>query len=468
MTETASSRNDSKPETGERGLALEALERYEDVLWEQKSPTVQELEEMVDKDGTPKALKKAVTLPIRKAPRDVEEAEGGTKEAEFVREVLLKPRHEGGMTSVMDSVISQMAFAQVSKKAFFEKVWELRDGKYVYKKIAYRPASTCSVIPDDNGSFNGFRQEFTRDGKMEKEDFNPNKAFVYIHGSDEKPLEGESAFSAVWEAYKHKRRVLRLLFEHLQLYALGIKVTKYGGDEQDGAKDLYERAKKVRGGGTMAAGKDDEIELLKITGASAEFREVSDWLNAEMARSLLAQWMLLGTGSDVGSWALSRDHSDFFLQALQAVLDEIEWHVNEYLIPPLVEANFGVNGKSPKLVFQPLAETTQTEAFEAWKTIIGIAQPNIRKPGILDAIEEKVAQRLDIDPEKLEEAEEAPEEPPENPEGGGLTSEQRAVMERLGVTPQNNGQDSQDGSQALSEEDETFVLEVEDEDGDIE
>ncbi|WP_285250245.1 hypothetical protein [Pseudarthrobacter sp. fls2-241-R2A-168] len=55
----------------------------------------------------------------------------------------------------------------------------------------------------------------------------------------------------------------------------------------------------------------------------------------EMARSVLAQSLMLGgTGaSKGGSYALSKDHTDILMIAIEGVKRGIEDHINHYLIP---------------------------------------------------------------------------------------------------------------------------------------
>jgi hypothetical protein len=393
---------------GEKGFAAEVQDLLESGMWDGQSPRPSDYEEMLDKDAQAQAIELALTLPLRGVEKEIEAAEGGEKEAELVREVLLKPQFEGGMTTPMDMVVLQMAGAMATGATFFEKVWERAENGIVYHKIAYRPATTCRVLPDENGTFNGFVQEGMKNGQPFKHSFGPGKAFVYLHRAHKDPLKGKSLLRPAYKRYEDKTKVELLMFRHLALHTFGILVGTYGGTEGDrGARDMLKRMSDAHTGGRMVMGEGDKLELLRAAGASEEFRKSCEYLNAEMARSVLAQFLaIIGPESSNGSFALSKDQKDFFLQGLQAVLDEIEWHINNYLIPPLVKYNFGENAKYPKWTFQPLAPESQDKALEVWQALVTAAQPAV-KPKLMEAITEKAAQSLDIDPEKTEEDEEA-------------------------------------------------------------
>lgn len=430
MTEAATRNGRAKPKTGERGFSSEADDLFSSgrFPYETDEPKPKDYDEMFDDDSQAHALERAVALPILDTPLEIEAAEGGGKEAEFVREVLLKAPSEGGMTTPIENIVSQMVGAFSRKLAFFEIVWEVRDGKYVIKKLAHRPAQTCKIVRDKHGGFDGFVQEGYKNGANVKEKFGIGKAFVYVHRGGEKPLEGRSSFASVYKRYKHKKRVEWLFFDNLQTFTRGIRKATYGGDGGvEGAKALFERVKKVEGAGTVIIGKDDDLEVLRAPGVSAEYKEALNYLDSQMARALQAQWLNLGQDGKGGSYALTRDHSDFFLLGEEAARYEIAWHFTNYLVSLIVRYNFGETGKIPRAVFPPLSENARNQALEIGRELMGKGQLTL-KPGLLSAIEEKMAQALDIDAEKFKE-DQGPKGTPEAPTSDSPAPEglQRAI-----------------------------------------
>src|SRR5918993_3188776 len=122
------------------------------------------------------------------------------------------------MTTAFDTVLSQIAYGVVTRRAFFEKVWKLDEkGRAVYHKLAWRPASTCSVRADKtNGSFAGFIQRGVKGDQSFEKTFDPSKSFVYIHNADIAPLVGATPFDTVYKDHKQKVKVKFLYYSFLE------------------------------------------------------------------------------------------------------------------------------------------------------------------------------------------------------------------------------------------------------------
>jgi hypothetical protein len=98
-----------------------------------------------------------------------------------------------------------------------------------------------------------------------------------------------------------------------------------------------------------------------------------------IVKAALAQFLNLGTG-DVGSWALSRDHSQLFLMGLNSVAQWFADHINRYAIPQLCRLNFGEDFTDfPELTFADLRLVLQREVLaEAISKLVqvGILTPD--------------------------------------------------------------------------------------------
>jgi hypothetical protein len=159
-----------------------------------------------------------------------------------------------------------------------------------------------------------------------------------------------------------------------------------------------------------------------------------------MAMTLLAQWLMLGM-DQVGAYALSRDQSDFFRQAIEAILKIVQSTINRYAIPRLFDLNptlAGPDGELPELTYSlPIKPEYGTYAA---------AVNQLVQAQVLDPSDEGLrASARDILglPEKEETPEEMQQEP--NTEGETVPSEQptpedekasqQAVEEATQLTP---------------------------------
>lgn len=365
-------------------------------------PTVEDLENMITNDGQAQQLASAIRLPIRGAKWSIEKAKDDNGEAQFVRDVLTKAPYEGGMTTAFDTVLSQIAYGVVTRRAFFEKVWKLDDeGRAVYHKLAWRPAATCEIRADSsNGSFAGFIQRGVKGEKEFVKEFDPPKAFVYIHNSDIAPLTGQTAFDTVYKDHQQKLKVKYLYFSFLENVAYPKLKAQYTGSERGGLKNLVKKAASLARGAVVGIGDREEIQVLESTRTSQEYIKALNYLDSQMSKSALSTFLDLGTTGDRGSYALSKDQSNFFYTSLEAVLDEIAAAINAYLIPDLVFYNFGVSAHYPIFKFSPIEDETKDIALEVFKSLQMAANPRISQ-NFYEELIMKVSSILGLDSDKV-------------------------------------------------------------------
>lgn len=361
---------------------------------------IKDLIQMRQQDGTASALYNVLTLPIASNPWGIE-PEDDTPEAQaqadFVKEALSLPPHKGGMSTPFELVIADMLRAVLEGYRVFEKVYTVnREGKIVYKKLASRDTETVRVMQDERGGFDGIKQdafigaEYKYGIRIPRE-----KCFLFTFGKEKNWLKGESAFRAAYYHYDKKHRLYYLANQAVQQFAIppkvGIAPEKANQTVIDqGSEALSELATNSsiglpHGWDVTTLGAQGSIDPMKI----------ADHHNAEMARSILAQFIMLGTGSSTGSWALSNDQSDLFLIAERGLMRTIEGHITSYLLPDLLEFNFA-NPKYPKFRFANLTDATAQMLKEAFTKIVE-KKPEAIPEYLAKGIVEKIANHLEID-----------------------------------------------------------------------
>ncbi|MBV5325512.1 MAG: hypothetical protein J0626_09750, partial [Rhodospirillaceae bacterium] len=95
-----------------------------------------------------------------------------------------------------------------------------------------------------------------------------------------------------------------------------------------------------------------ELSLLSTgTHSKVDARSAINAYNAQIAMTVLADFVMLGAQSKNGSFALSVNKTDLFTTALQTWVNSIAAVLNRYLLPPIWE----MNGFDPKLMpkFKP-------------------------------------------------------------------------------------------------------------------
>lgn len=366
----------------------------EGAIFSYDAARVWDINQMLDRDGKARTLQEVLTLPIRSAARSVQRDRATKTVHDFVSKALLEPEHNGGMSTPIDMVIAQMAQAIVYRKSYHEKVWTIRDGKYVYDKLAWRPQSTCNVIRDRrSGSFQGFRQvPVAWDMRSANEiKIKPIKSLVHIHGQHRNPLEGASDLDIAYWCYKTKQKIRFLWYSFLEGQSLPKTIVR--DDTEAAAKKAATKLLGLRNGGIVGIGRGTEVQAYESTGRGAtQFQEALRWLDSEASGSVLAGFTDLGAqaAGGTGSFALSKDQTDFFLMSRETTSNELEATINHFLVAPLVRYNFG-NVPMPRFEFGPIAEDDAGKAVTLLQAIATVPDSSIPREFLAELVEQVAA-----------------------------------------------------------------------------
>jgi phage gp29-like protein len=349
-------------------------------------------------------------LPIRATDWDVQPASDdptAKEAADLVYDNLF-----GGMTHTFDDFLRDALLALFYGFTVFEKVFEERDDYIVWRKFAPRHPQTIErFLFDETGGLAGVRQVgFDPQGRFRQVDIPIEKLLVFIWRRE---LGNPYGVSVLRAAYKHwflKDLAYKLQAIALERWAVGIPVGKVpaGTSEQD-KQTFLQMLEAMRGHerAAMVLPEDYSVELIGAEAgqrANQAFVEAIQHHDTMIVKAALAQFLNLGTG-DVGSWALSRDHSQLFLMGLNSVAQWFADHINRYAIPQLCRLNFGEDFTDfPELTFADLRLVLQREVLA--EAISKLVQVGILTPD--RSLQEWVRDVFDLPP--------LPEEQPEEVE----------------------------------------------------
>jgi phage gp29-like protein len=361
-------------------------------------------------DATVQALELAITLPIQATDWDVQPASDDPTAKEATD--LVYDNLFGGMTHTFDDFLRDALLALFYGFTVFEKVFEERDDYIVWRKFAPRHPQTIErFLFDETGGLAGVRQVgFDPQGRFRQVDIPIEKLLVFIWRRE---LGNPYGVSVLRAAYKHwflKDLAYKLQAIALERWAVGIPVGKVpaGTSEQD-KQTFLQMLEAMRGHerAAMVLPEDYSVELIGAEAgqrANQAFVEAIQHHDTMIVKSVLAQFLNLGTG-DVGSWALSRDHSQLFLMGLNSVAQWFADHINRYAIPQLCRLNFGEDFTDfPELTFADLRLVLQREVLA--EAISKLVQTGILTPD--RSLQEWVRDVFDLPP--------LPEEQPEEVE----------------------------------------------------
>lgn len=399
-------------EQGSSGTAAGGYFDGENYLSKVRNPSIRDIMQMIDNDGTAQMLYSVLTFPAQASdwhlapdPEDVVKTTlpDGTEDeahpqADFIEGALRNPEHKGGMSTPFSLVIADIVLAVAQGYRFFEIVYKLNDqGQVVFKKIAAREAGEITIKTDDTGGFAGVEQSVKRDGKTIKVLIDLQYCFLYTYRKERNKLKGASALRPAFYHYDKKHRLYYLQNQQAQVNALGLKVleqpedsniTKETRDENLAAVDRMA----VRPSIALPFGWKLTVQQPQ---RGIDIQPGIDGHDTQMARSVLAQGMLLGNqaGSSGGSYALADSHKDTLTLSSIAFLSTIEEHITSFLISKLIDFNFAVP-HYPTFKFNALSDDVTDLLREAFKSLV---TKGAVPEWVSDAISEKVAQQMDIE-----------------------------------------------------------------------
>lgn len=403
------------------GSAVSDYFDLENHLGRVRNPTIQQIMQMIDNDGTAQMLYSVLTFPAQASdwhlqpdPEDVvktTEADGTITEAhpqaEFIEEALRNPEHKGGMSTPFSLIIADIVLAVAQGYRFFEIVYKLNDqGMVVFKKVVARNHNEIKILTDDTGGFAGVEQKVKRGNDIKNVTIELPYCFLYTYRKERNKLKGASALRPAFYHYDKKHRLYYLQNQQAQVNAFGFKILEQPDDENITKTTREENLHAVD---KMAVRPTIVLPFgwklnIQQPARGIDIQPGIDGHDTQMARSVLAQGMLLGNqaGSSGGSYALADSHKDTLTLSSIAFLSTIEEHITSFLISKLIDYNFA-NPLYPTFKFNALSDDVTDLLREAFKSLV---TKGAVPEWVSDAIAEKVAQQMDI--EKPEGADDAP------------------------------------------------------------
>ena len=330
--------------------------------WNTLSKKCESIDRMLRSDGTVQAVMLAIRLPIMAAHWEVEPGDDSklAKEAaEFVQNNLLgNELMEHTWEDTLFHIIQSIAYGFYP----FELVWKTDEGRVILRKIAPRlPKTIYQWHTDSNGAYDGFTQQalFTGGDKVEWKyvTLKGDKTILFTFQQEGSNFEGNSIFRGAFKHFYYKDKIYLIQGIGLERMAVGEPVITLPEKEDNVTASLVSYLRKV----IKSWGSHQESGLLLPFGAVANvsdpklnheaIRDAITHHDSQMAKCALAQFMQLGQSGAGGSYALSKDETDFFLMNLNSMAKHIGSTMNRHAIKKLIDYNYGEGVvKYPRLI----------------------------------------------------------------------------------------------------------------------
>lgn len=375
----SSTKKDTAPtieigDTGTRILSGFITEEYNPKLREQAGIKI--YDEMRMSDGTVRAAFLAVTLPVRGANWYVQPASEDQADidvAEFVEDCFKKH-----MTITWDDVLRQALLSLAYGSMPFEKVYKTIDvdgsARIVWDKFAPRlPRSIFRwAIGPISAGLPGITQTRS-DGKSVEI---PREKLVYVINEMEgMNYWGTSIFRAAYKHWYLKNNFYKIDAIAFERQGLGVPYAKLpeGATASDTTKaENILKNMRANHQAFVVYPNDYEIGFMDMNAKSVRDPDTSiAHHNREIMKSVLAQFIELGAGGSgaSGSRAVSKDHSDLFMQAIETTANNIAASFNKDAVRELVDLNFNVTDY-PTLTYDGITETDIAALSASYQALV--------------------------------------------------------------------------------------------------
>ena len=306
----------------------------------------------------------AVTLPILSADWDIKpvsEEPADVEIAEYVKDCLFNKLN---WQSTLRQILLMLPYGHF----VCEVVYGMEDTDIIWKKWSPRMPKTLRRWNTKKGDLESITQRFYQDGEYKEVELPAEKLLIFVNQKEGDNWLGTSILRQAYKHWFYRDKYYKIDAIATERHGVGIPVITLpeGYTDQDRA-EAEELGANLRANEQAYITKPSAgwvIEMLDMkTSTIKDPKEMLNHHTREILKSVLAQFVELGSGS-VGSYALVKEQSRFFLDAIDTIATNIESTINEDAIKKLVDLNFTVE-EYPKLTHGDLATTDVKELAES-------------------------------------------------------------------------------------------------------
>jgi phage gp29-like protein len=342
-------------EIGESTILLNGIvtnEEYNDEL--QGTRRIKIYDQMRLSDPVVRASLKMVKLPILSANWRIQpfsESAAHKEQAEFIKQQLF----ENPTRTWQETLTNILLYLDYGVMPF-EIIYDfLEDGRIGLRKLAVRHPRTITAWEMKNGE-HGIQQTTYRDTY----EIPMDKLVIYVNEKEGDNWEGFSILRPAYKPFFIKDKMELIEAMAMERQGLGIPYgkTPKGATEDDKQElDIVLQNMRANEKGYVRHPEDFEVGWTDMkAGTIKNPKDSIERHERNIMLNVLAAFMMLGQ-NNVGSFALSKDHSGFFLMALEYAAKYIATNTNKNLISKLMFFNYDVPAnENPKLVYDSIGD----------------------------------------------------------------------------------------------------------------
>lgn len=268
----------------------------------------------------------------------------------------------------------------------FEKVFEVRKGKIIWRKLAPRhPLDVRQWEWDDHGGPKGVWLH--QDYSTRPDVFIPIwKLAIFTFDKEAGDVTGIPVLRPMYQHWFYKQNLYKIDAIQKERHGIGIPIIVLPAnfDEHDKAlADEIGANLRTNERSHLVLPPNWQIMMLKLEGNAVDALKSAQHHNTMIANTILAPFLTDGN---------AKDNQELFLKTTRFVADTLRDVINKYCIPQLVNWNWPNVDEYPELRVRRIGDTVD------WRTI-SFAIRNFVGSGILipdDGVEEWVREEMDL------------------------------------------------------------------------
>jgi hypothetical protein len=328
-------------------------------------------------DAQVRSVIRAVTMPVQQAKWRLNQGEASDEVTQFVAANLGLP-----IVGQSDSPppvprerdrfdwnqhVAWALLCTVYGHSYFEQVYRYDEGtnRLHLRKLAPRWPKTIAKInvAPDGGLVSIVQRPLVglpaTDARRSAEpvELTVDRLVAYVYDREGGNWQGQSLLRSAYKHWLLKDQALRTWAQTIERNGMG--VPHYTASEEEESLDAGTRLARSYRAGAAAGGAGPHgstMQLLGVQGALPNIGENVRYHDEAIGKSVLANFLNLGTTSTSGGYALGGVLSEFFIMSLQGLAQLIADTATQHVVEDLVDVNFGTDVPAPRVVFDPIGQ----------------------------------------------------------------------------------------------------------------
>lgn len=265
------------------------------------------------------------------------------------------------MNTNLKTVVKQMTSAILWGFSIHEQMYDVQDGQLIITDLLPLHIKTLQNQPftyNDDGELISIHQEYNNIN----EEIPINKTLIYSYNSLYDEHMGHGLLHDFLPIVEDKENLMDWLMTFAEKNG---SPTLYGKtDNPISSEELLSAFDDVAAGTTgIAVGINDELGILESSHNGETYFSTLAYKDNQIFRRMFIGNLLLGDNSQTGTYAQSQTQLEFGNMVFDGILSEIANVLQEQVIDPIVEFNFGKNVKAPLISFDKFSSGDMQKLF---------------------------------------------------------------------------------------------------------